>query len=257
MKTMLSALALTVALVGPAVATPIIYVDGGDHGIEYRRVLTDLGYSYTIFNSYSNDDWSTALSNANVILVGERHTVNLSTSAATRTALSSFVSNGGTFIGHSPNNTTSGMRGLFNSTFGMSLQYGTQGCGSTNSFTLDTGAAAGTSFEGGPATLDDPSCTFSVRTASLPIDALSLYSNSIYTSVFAMGFGEGQLAMLGWDFCTNCANTTDRNAWAAVLDRAIRFDASPAAAVPEAGTVGLLGFGLAAVAAATRRRKVA
>lgn len=136
------------------------------------------------------------------------------------------------------------------------------GCGATNADDLNEDAAAGTTFEGGPASLHEASCTYSVNSASLPADALNLYSDGIYTSVFALGFGEGQLVVLGWDMCSSCTSTTIAQRWINVLDRAINFKARRAETeapvqVPEAATVGLLGFGLAGVALARRRRRSA
>lgn len=223
-----------------------IYIDGGDHNSDYLARLTALGYTYTGFNSYGDASFMNAIANADTIIVGERHNVAGALSASTEAALSAFVAGGGKFIGSSAYSTGSGMDELFNSSFGTSLVYSGIGCSGTISDTLNTAAAAGTTFAGGPATLDDPSCTFSVASSSLPTGALDLYNDGTNTTVFAQDYGSGAYVYLGWDFCVVCSSAADTAAWTSVLDSAIKYNGSnvPAPASIAILGLGLLGFGL-------------
>jgi len=230
----------------------IIYVDPGDHSSDYLTVLSGLGYSYTTFNSYDDASWATAVAAADVILVGERHFIYSSTSAFTHAALGTFVSSGGTFVGHSAYSTL-GMDELFNAAFASSIAFSTYGCTGTVADSLNVVAAAGTSFAGGPATIDDPSCTFSVSSSSLPAGALDIYNDGANTSVFASGFGSGAYSYLGWDFCVACASAEDTTAWTSVLDSAINFKAT---SVPESTSIALLGLGLIGVGLSRRKKRI-
>ena len=261
MKTLLSALAIATTLATPSLAAPVISLTYDAHQGEYNQALTNLGYSFTAYD-YATSDWSSILSGTDVFLIGEISNLELNTSDATRAAVTSFVQSGGTLVVHYPIGATNGTLAFLNQTFGLSLWLGSSGCTGLNTYYLNEDAAAGTTFEGGHALLPAVSCTAAVKCDALPAEAHNLYSDGRYTSVFALGFGEGQLVVLGWDMCASCVFPLYAVLWHDVLDRAIRFKAKRAEGeapvrVPEAATVGLLGFGLAGVALASRRRKAA
>lgn len=260
MKKLLTTLALSVALTGPAAAIPSIYVYPGDWDGMFYGMMDAVGYDYTKFEAY-DDGWAPALANADVIVLGRAPGLNYATSDETRQALKTFVSNGGTLIFHSPLPNSYDNLGLINDTFGLSVISTDPKCYGSDTFSLNADAASGTAFEGGPTALSDLNCLTYTLTSSLPEEALNLYGDDTYSVVYALGVGLGQLTVLGWDGCYDCENPADiQEAWVEVMRRAINFKASdwqpgtPPVDVPEAATLSLFGFGLAAAALSRRRR---
>jgi hypothetical protein len=99
-------------------------------------------------------------------------------------------------------------------------------------FTLDASAAAGTVFEGGPATLPQNQpcggggCTTGVLASSLPPGSKIIYKDANGTAVVALipptgsVTGEGNIVIFGWDWFDAFPIGTADGGWQEVLDRA-------------------------------------
>ncbi len=131
---------------------------------------------------------------------------------------------------------------LLNSIFGYSVVSVSH---SWNSTYLDSAAAAGTTFEGGPASISGLDATFGVDSTSLPSGALDLYSNGDFTSVMATSYGAGNVIFLAYDWWA----TSSDAGWGSVLDSGVTM-----APVPEPATMLLLGSGLIGLAGFRRKK---
>ena len=86
-----------------------------------------------------------------------------------------------------------------------------------------TAAAAGTEFDGGPASLPDQGEVTGLTTTSLPPGARALYANDTHAGVALFRYGAGSVVFLGWDW----QNSAPPNAggqdggWQDVLDRSV------------------------------------
>ena len=117
---------------------------------------------------------------------------------------------------------------MLNGIFG----YSVSGTGVSGSSTLDAGAAAGTAFAGGPATLPDSDASEEMLTASLPGGAVSYYVSGTATSVWTVAEGAGSVGFLAFDWFENPTPAD----WEDVLGRMLTEIASP---VPEPTTLGI------------------
>jgi len=150
-----------------------------------------------------------------MLVVPEQERADLSTGmdAAAQTALSDFVTAGGTAVFFFP---SSGGLGIINSTFGFALV-------SAGSTPWDiTATATGTLFEGGPASLIYNSATTSVTAASLPVGAEVYYANAASDSaVTIIPFGTGKVVIMGWDWFSAAPVGSTDNGWLHVLKAAV------------------------------------
>lgn len=216
-----------------------------------RAELVGLGHTPLNFTGTSDAAWASALSVANVLVIPELANFNLvgagQLSSTTRTNIASFVSGGGTLViaGEFDNHDTTFLNAVFGySILGLDVSMGP--------YALNGSAATGTPFAGGPATLPWINRPFGVQSASLPDEALNLYSDSGETVAFVSQYGAGQVAYVAYDW----HESTRPGDWGKVLGSAIAF--SQVQAVPEPSTLVIFGLGSLgmAVGAIRRRRKM-
>ncbi|MDH3594188.1 MAG: VCBS repeat-containing protein [Rhodospirillales bacterium] len=86
--------------------------------------------------------------------------------------------------------------GVVNALFGFSLASGDF----QPTYDLDAVEAAGTTFAGGPSTLDAPSDTSSLSQASLPPGSRAIYRTGTDVAVATIPVGCGGIVYLGWDW---------------------------------------------------------
>ena len=225
---------------------PFLY--SGGHALN-DGILSALGYSHTDFTP-DDAGWAAALAGNYgpfvAIVVGEDQGEN-SLTLSTSKAIASWVSNGGRIIIVSDHNSN---RNFLNGVFGYSTTE-RYGCYSDDSVAgnLQATAAANTTFAGGPAYVENSSCTSALNTASVPATARKLYTGTDsgggenffvpvpgapVTAAFATAYGKGKLTWTGFDYC--CGTEQGEQDWYIVLDSALKFVAPTCAAQGMTGT---------------------
>ncbi len=142
-----------------------------------------------------------------------------------RTALSNFVSSGGSLIVHGSG--TSGGR-LLNAVLNLSVVENWPS-GNYPTFTRSA-AVAGTEFGDDPATLPNNSACSTLLSSSLPTTARSLYTSNDQAVVMLLEWGNGRVIYLGWDWFDAAPTGSQDNGWLTVLSSAIRQGPLPPSA---------------------------
>ncbi|WP_238366500.1 cadherin-like domain-containing protein, partial [Mesobacterium pallidum] len=203
-----------------------VYVDSaGGTASESDNVqasLRSLGHSVTTFTGTTAEAFATALVTADVFLVPELERRNFLPSEEVRDVIRAFVSNGGSLVIHGDRD--SGDEAFLNAIFGWSLVNGYEFTIGTTSATTDR---VGTTFADDPGTLNLNNGTYMIQRASLPEDALILYTNTNNTAVAAMGVGSGQVVTLAYDWYSARPVGTQDGGWLQVLDSAISAAEAP------------------------------
>lgn len=198
----------------------------GSEAANLRLSLNALGYTVSAFTGISAADWSNAGAGAEAIIIPEqeRNTLISSLDPSARAAIRDYVENGGRLIVHGFG-FGSRAGSLLNGIFGYSLSNaGIDQSGAVNN-TLNSSAASGTSFAGGPAGLASLNGTEFYATSSLPAGSLNIYSRSATQStVYVVPQGGGAVVYLGWDWFGRSLFGSRVDSWDSVLDRAIKFE---------------------------------
>ena len=220
------------------------YTDTTEESAHLVTALEGLGHNVTIFSGITANDWLTATSGANLLVIPELDVGPLAgdLDQAALDAILGYVNSGGGFIGISSNRTDGSNIyrdiTLWNAIFGFSLVHSDL----ISPYTLQS---INPPFAGGPAELADSSAVEGLSTSSLPAGAESIYTDVAgETVVSVVPVGSGMFAQLGFDWFTNDPTPPE---WNDVLDRtvsAVSGDVAPLAPVPSLG-----GFGLAAMIA--------
>jgi hypothetical protein len=194
-----------------------------------RKTLEAQGNTVTTFTGTDQASWDTALAGQDVLVLPELQNgdLNAALTSGARAAIVAHVQNGGGLIA-TMDGGTAGQRmvNLLNTTFGYSLAFASFS-GTTAS--LNTSAAAGTPYEGGPATLPRNSAVGAVNSTTLPSTAKNIYTSDSGTRAWVTFFSEGagQIALLGWDWFNAQPTGTADGGWLDVLDRSIAQIAVP------------------------------
>ena len=150
-----------------------------------QAALIALGHTVVTFTGVDAASW-TAASAGDAILIPETETgqLHLALDGAAITAINNAVSGGTGFIAMGGVNTGN----LVNTVFGFSV-------GATGAFTtsdLQTATAAGTAFDGGPASLSNTVITSGVQVTTLPAGASNFYQQDDVV--------EDLSTVVGWKF---------------------------------------------------------
>jgi hypothetical protein len=215
--------------------------------------LQQAGYTVTTFTGTSETEWRTAMAGKRLLVIPELENNPLSPDLDARTKLfiASFVAQGGSLVVVAPR--SGDPLAVINEAFGFAM---TAAQFVTPPISL-TGAAAGTPFEGGPATLPlNLSSVDAVLASSLPPEARAIYTdadgNSVVTQIPSQG---GNILILGWDWFDAAPLGTQDGGWLAVLDSAGSVEGFNA--VPTLSEWGMIAMAalLALAGAATLRRR--
>jgi hypothetical protein len=218
------------------------YTDTTEESANLVTALEGLGHNVTIFSGITANDWLTATSAANLLVIPELDVGPLAgdLDQAALDAILGYVSGGGGFIGISSNRVDAVYRDvtLWNAIFGFSLVHSDL----ISPYTLQS---INPPFADGPAELTYSSAVEGLLTSSLPAGAEAIYTDVAgETVVSVVPVGSGMFAQLGFDWFTDDPTPPE---WNDVLDRtisAVSGDIAPVAPVPALG-----GFGLAAMIA--------
>jgi hypothetical protein len=212
--------------------------DYHDEASNVEATLVSQGHTVNTFTDISATGFNDAVSGQDALVIPELESgdLNAAIDAAARTALADFVSSGGIFIGFGSNEDR--YISLVNAVFGFSLSSGSYG----DPYSLNAIDAAGTSFEGGPASLPYNNDTTDIDDASLPPSTKIIYNSGSDVGVFMAPFGSGWVIFIGWDWFDAAPTGSLDNGWLSVLNAAVTVNAEtpPTVGVPtmnEWGTI--------------------
>jgi hypothetical protein len=192
------------------------YVDyiAGNSDAEASNVqasLESFGFTVNTFTDISAAGLTAALAGAQILAMPEFEMSDPTPAltAPARAAIVSFVENGGTLLVFYPATAYT----FVNTLFGYAL---TGGVG-TAPFAINAAAAAGTSFQGGPASIPSLSATSITSGASLPLGSRQVYGGSVVTVIPR---GAGDIILIGWDWFDAAPTGAQDGGWVAVLKSA-------------------------------------
>lgn len=158
-------------------------------------IMDSTDISYETFVDISESFFS-SLSSSSKLLIPEIEEANLNPdlSNGARSAINSFVNNGGTLVMFHPNN--GDPLDVLNDVFELNLNTN----GASEPIVLTTEGAE--IFPDESSTLPSVSATSSIDTSTLPENAVTIYEgdDSNQSVVTMIPFGDGKIYVLGWDF---------------------------------------------------------
>jgi hypothetical protein len=205
----------------------LVQVDPTDPGAEGSNAFTEimaLGYSPTSFNPTDAASFAAAIKGKRTVVIPELEGMSeagLGLDEPTKTAIRSYVQGGGTIV------LLAGYSGIAatNEVFGWQLEFGGW---SSSIFALNSTAAAGTPFAGGPSSLDyadGSDAIYMGQGATLPAGAKAIYTtDSGDAVVLDVPVGRGHVVILGYDWYDPTGNNADFYPnWRTVLDRSLKY----------------------------------
>jgi hypothetical protein len=202
------------------------YVDTSSGGVtaESDNVQASLrsgGYTVTTFT-----DVAAAAAANRILLFPEQEIASLgpALSTAAKTALASFVADGGLMIVHGTGLSPARTATLLNTVFGFSLVE--SGQVSSGPAYARMAAATGTAFANDTASLPFNNGSSTLQTTSLPTGALSIYENAGQSMVALIRYGSGKIIFLGWDWYNAAPVGSQDSGWLQVLASAVTESAS-------------------------------
>jgi hypothetical protein len=181
-----------------------------------KATIDDLGHVVDTFTGISATAINTALVDKDVLAIPELEKAGLGLDADAETAISDFVSGGGTLMIFA--DYLSRYLTLLNSIFGFSMSR----TSTSGAVSLNTSDASGTPFEGGPSSMPTYSATYAVSGSTLPSDSKEIYIDSFSNSVLTViSYGEGSIEIFGWDWFDASPTGSQDGGWIDVLDRAL------------------------------------
>ena len=212
--------------VGPPAVVALFYnenfVDttttGEGEAYNLRQALEAMAVRVNTFTGITEEAFFLAVGGANVLLIPELELANLGAalSPGAVSAINSFVAGGGCLVIHGQ---YLGNEAAFvNAVFGWSVQ--PQG-DYTDEASTNTGAAAGTAFEGGPPSLGGENGLYPWLAASLPAGGSSLYQfesgGNALTTVGVIPYGLGRVVFLAFDWYNTAPVGMQDRGWNGIL----------------------------------------
>jgi len=223
------------------------FTDSGSEGSNLQATLQAAGHTVTPFTGTTTAAWSAALAGADILVIPEQEhgSIYPDLEPGAVTAIQNFVAAGGGLL------ITEDYGNFLNSVFGYSIT----SAGNNEPYLYNASAAAGTAFEGGPASLPYNDDTDSYT--GLPGSASCIYQSvGGECAVFRITQGSGQIVSLGFDWYDAAPIGSQDNGWIAVMENAASQVSAPIG-VPTMGEWGrmalVLFFGIAALMMLRRR----
>lgn len=230
------------------------FTDSDSEGSNLQATLEAAGHTVTPFTGTTAAEWSAALAGADILVIPEQENGAIAPDleVGAVTAIQNFVAGGGGLL------ITDDYEDFLNDVFGYSI---VNTGGGDDPYSYNAAAAAGTAFEGGPASLPYNNDTESFNT--LPGSASCIYeSGSGNCAVILITEGSGQIISLGYDWYDAAPIGAQDSGWIPTADNAAAQLASGAGAVSvptmnEWGKMALvLFFGIASMLLIRRRKNV-
>jgi hypothetical protein len=180
------------------------YVDTGaapgGEATNLAASLTAKGHAVAKFTGITAADFTAALAGKDALVFPEQEppaspTLSDTLDADAKTAMRSFVENGGNFV------TFAQHKGIMDAVFGFAM-----GAGNTNmgGASVKQPVAADTPYKDGPDMLPANSAVYGIDASKLPAGAKVIYqrtqSTTTYAVVFLIPYGKGTITYFGWDW---------------------------------------------------------
>ncbi|MDF7825877.1 hypothetical protein P4B35_17745 [Pontiellaceae bacterium B12227] len=237
-KVIISAvLAFTAIQLQAQVGSVALFYDGsyvetsastGAEAYNMKLSLEARGFSVNTFTGITSNDFATAVTDVNTLIVPELELGNLAAvlSADTIGVISNFVAEGNSLILCAQHNPLAVNDEQFiNTVFGHGVIGGVSL--TTLSAALNTNVTGGTVFDGAPESLAASDGHVPWLRSSLPAGSISLYEvtsgTNVYSSVALVPEGSGQLILLAYDWWNAAPNGTQDGGWNGMLERSVQL----------------------------------